>query len=205
MRPQRKALKSKAHGLLKLLLTFSRLIARELKVSMESHTLSQTHPSLIPPPTTPFFVQSISACHSPSYRARTCRAASYSNLTKFGTRNVFDIFCHIRARTTTQIDECIQFHSQACYPHLNPPNPQTCASLISHQNPHILPFRCDITTADSFGMQVKMGGDDKVMGQGPFGASYYLKGALAGGICCSLTHGNLASPRLLSAANYILQ
>merc|ERR1740125_41962 len=27
------------------------------------------------------------------------------------------------------------------------------------------------------------------MGQGPFGASYYLKGALAGGICCSLTHG----------------
>jgi len=34
-----------------------------------------------------------------------------------------------------------------------------------------------------------MGGDDKVMGQGPFGASYYLKGALAGGICCSLTHG----------------
>ena len=40
-----------------------------------------------------------------------------------------------------------------------------------------------------------MGGDDKVMGQGPFGASYYLKGALAGGICCSLTHGN---PSLLA-------
>merc|ERR1711966_169709 len=38
-------------------------------------------------------------------------------------------------------------------------------------------------------LKVKMGGDDKVMGQGPFGASYYLKGALAGGICCSLTHG----------------
>jgi solute carrier family 25 phosphate transporter 3 len=27
------------------------------------------------------------------------------------------------------------------------------------------------------------------MGQGPFGAGYYLRGALAGGICCSLTHG----------------
>merc|ERR1711990_1122341 len=35
----------------------------------------------------------------------------------------------------------------------------------------------------------KMGGDGKVMGQGPFGTSYFLKGALAGGICCSLTHG----------------
>jgi solute carrier family 25 phosphate transporter 3 len=36
-----------------------------------------------------------------------------------------------------------------------------------------------------------MGGDDKgmVMGQGPFGAGYFLRGALAGGICCSLTHG----------------
>merc|ERR1712195_81237 len=38
-------------------------------------------------------------------------------------------------------------------------------------------------------LKVKMGGDDKVMGQGPFGTSYYLKGALAGGIFCSLTHG----------------
>jgi solute carrier family 25 phosphate transporter 3 len=28
-----------------------------------------------------------------------------------------------------------------------------------------------------------------VMGQGPFGAGYFLRGALAGGICCSLTHG----------------
>lgn len=27
------------------------------------------------------------------------------------------------------------------------------------------------------------------MGQGPFGLKYYLSGALAGGICCSLTHG----------------
>jgi len=31
----------------------------------------------------------------------------------------------------------------------------------------------------------------KVMGQGPFGAKYYLQGALAGGICCSITHGAL--------------
>merc|ERR1712072_1070497 len=33
------------------------------------------------------------------------------------------------------------------------------------------------------------GGNDMVMGQGPFGTSYFLRGALAGGICCSLTHG----------------
>ena len=33
--------------------------------------------------------------------------------------------------------------------------------------------------------------DGKVMGQGPFGAKYYLSGALAGGICCSITHGAL--------------
>merc|ERR1712164_184346 len=31
--------------------------------------------------------------------------------------------------------------------------------------------------------------DGKIMGQGPFGAGYYLRGALAGGICCSITHG----------------
>ena len=31
----------------------------------------------------------------------------------------------------------------------------------------------------------------KVMGQGPFDSTYYLKGALAGGICCSITHGAL--------------
>ncbi|KAJ1458734.1 mitochondrial carrier domain-containing protein [Pelagophyceae sp. CCMP2097] len=30
-----------------------------------------------------------------------------------------------------------------------------------------------------------------VMGQGPFGLKYYLSGALAGGICCSITHGAL--------------
>lgn len=30
-----------------------------------------------------------------------------------------------------------------------------------------------------------------VMGQGPFGATYYLQGALAGGICCGITHGAL--------------
>ena len=34
-------------------------------------------------------------------------------------------------------------------------------------------------------------GDGRVMGQGPFGARYYLLAALAGGICCSLTHGAL--------------
>jgi len=33
--------------------------------------------------------------------------------------------------------------------------------------------------------------DGTVMGQGPFGLKYYLSGALAGGICCSLTHGAL--------------
>mmetsp|Transcript_37979 Transcript_37979/g.121890 ORF Transcript_37979/g.121890 Transcript_37979/m.121890 type:complete len:316 (+) Transcript_37979:141-1088(+) len=32
---------------------------------------------------------------------------------------------------------------------------------------------------------------EKVMGQGPFGMKYYLSGALAGGICCSITHGAL--------------
>merc|ERR1719230_2106860 len=34
-------------------------------------------------------------------------------------------------------------------------------------------------------------GDGKIMGQGPFGMTYYLQGALAGGICCSITHGAL--------------
>ena len=33
--------------------------------------------------------------------------------------------------------------------------------------------------------------DETVMGQGPFGLKYYLSGALAGGICCSITHGAL--------------
>merc|ERR1719230_1583488 len=33
--------------------------------------------------------------------------------------------------------------------------------------------------------------DGKVMGQGPFGVKYFLSGALAGGICCGLTHGAL--------------
>lgn len=33
--------------------------------------------------------------------------------------------------------------------------------------------------------------EEKVMGQGPFGMKYYLSGALAGGICCSITHGAL--------------
>mmetsp|Transcript_3551 Transcript_3551/g.13780 ORF Transcript_3551/g.13780 Transcript_3551/m.13780 type:complete len:317 (+) Transcript_3551:120-1070(+) len=32
---------------------------------------------------------------------------------------------------------------------------------------------------------------ETVMGQGPFGLKYYLSGALAGGICCSITHGAL--------------
>ena len=34
-------------------------------------------------------------------------------------------------------------------------------------------------------------GEGTVMGQGPFGVKYYLSGALAGGICCGLTHGAL--------------
>ena len=33
--------------------------------------------------------------------------------------------------------------------------------------------------------------DGKVMGQGPHGLKYFLQGALAGGICCSITHGAL--------------
>ena len=33
--------------------------------------------------------------------------------------------------------------------------------------------------------------DGKVMGQGPFGVKYFLSGALAGGICCGVTHGAL--------------
>mmetsp|Transcript_35293 Transcript_35293/g.109374 ORF Transcript_35293/g.109374 Transcript_35293/m.109374 type:complete len:316 (-) Transcript_35293:90-1037(-) len=36
-----------------------------------------------------------------------------------------------------------------------------------------------------------MAESDKVMGQGPFDMKYFLSGALAGGICCSLTHGGL--------------
>jgi solute carrier family 25 phosphate transporter 3 len=34
-----------------------------------------------------------------------------------------------------------------------------------------------------------MSSDGKIMGQGPFTTKYFLQGALAGGICCSLTHG----------------
>ena len=34
-------------------------------------------------------------------------------------------------------------------------------------------------------------GDNLVMGQGPFDTNYYLKGALSGGVCCSITHGAL--------------
>jgi len=33
--------------------------------------------------------------------------------------------------------------------------------------------------------------DGKFMGQGPFDSPFYLKAALAGGICCGLTHGAL--------------
>merc|ERR1719498_962966 len=33
--------------------------------------------------------------------------------------------------------------------------------------------------------------DGKIMGQGPFTLKYFLSGALAGGICCGLTHGAL--------------
>jgi len=36
-----------------------------------------------------------------------------------------------------------------------------------------------------------MSSDGKIMGQGPFNAKYFLQGALAGGICCSLTHGGV--------------
>merc|ERR1719482_459480 len=32
---------------------------------------------------------------------------------------------------------------------------------------------------------------EKIMGQGPFNMKYFLSGALAGGICCGLTHGAL--------------
>jgi solute carrier family 25 phosphate transporter 3 len=34
-------------------------------------------------------------------------------------------------------------------------------------------------------------GNGMVMGQGPFDSTYFLKGALAGGVCCSITHGAL--------------
>jgi len=33
--------------------------------------------------------------------------------------------------------------------------------------------------------------DGKFMGQGPFDTTYYLKGAFAGGLCCSITHGGV--------------
>jgi solute carrier family 25 phosphate transporter 3 len=33
--------------------------------------------------------------------------------------------------------------------------------------------------------------DGKFMGQGPFNNTYYLKSAIAGAICCSLTHGGV--------------
>jgi len=33
--------------------------------------------------------------------------------------------------------------------------------------------------------------DNLIMGQGPFTPKYFLQGALAGGICCSLTHGGV--------------
>jgi solute carrier family 25 phosphate transporter 3 len=32
---------------------------------------------------------------------------------------------------------------------------------------------------------------DTFMGQGPFGMSYFLKGAIAGAVCCSATHGGV--------------
>merc|ERR1712187_532829 len=34
-----------------------------------------------------------------------------------------------------------------------------------------------------------MGGDGKFMGQGPFDTVHYLKAALGGAVCCSVTHG----------------
>jgi len=34
-----------------------------------------------------------------------------------------------------------------------------------------------------------MGGDGKFMGQGPFDAVHYVKAALGGAVCCSVTHG----------------
>jgi len=33
--------------------------------------------------------------------------------------------------------------------------------------------------------------DEKFMGQGPFEAKYYLQSAVAGGLCCSVTHGGV--------------
>jgi len=36
-----------------------------------------------------------------------------------------------------------------------------------------------------------MAAEDTFMGQGPFGTKYYLQSALAGGICCSFTHGGV--------------
>lgn len=46
-----------------------------------------------------------------------------------------------------------------------------------------------------------MAESDKVMGQGPFDMKYFLSGALAGGICCSLTRG--AASRKASRARDI--
>ena len=40
----------------------------------------------------------------------------------------------------------------------------------------------------------------KIMGQGPFDSTYYLKGALAGGICCSITHGARLEQRATPSA-----
>ena len=54
------------------------------------------------------------------------------------------------------------------------------------RNPTGLGFLNNMPTAVAAG-----GADGKVMGQGPFGMKYYLQGALAGGICCSITHGAL--------------
>ena len=58
-----------------------------------------------------------------------------------------------------------------------------------------MPFFSGISNSVGMYKQVQTlaaGSDDgKVMGQGPFSAKYYLAGALAGGICCGLTHGAL--------------
>merc|ERR1719327_2507956 len=40
-------------------------------------------------------------------------------------------------------------------------------------------------------MAATSSGEGTFMGQGPFTSAFYLKAALAGGICCGLTHGAL--------------
>lgn len=80
--------------------------------------------------------------------------------------------------------------------------------LASQASPHPVPSRARVRSTQNTmpffsGISNSVGGfkqvqalsagsgDGKLMGQGPFGPKYYLSGALAGGICCGLTHGAL--------------